>query len=99
VSKLSKLKESGLIGCLNDTGIISENYKEKFTMWKPFNIANRPTDDETYLVAWLESDGKYSATHRAYYMEVEGKFFSLENNNSHPLHVDIYFEIPEIDIK
>ncbi len=68
-------------------------------MWMRFNISNKPIDDQHYLVSWLQSDGKYSAPHKAYYMEEENKFFSLENNNSHPLHVDIYFEIPEIYLK
>ena len=98
MKKLFKLQASGLIGCLNDTGVTSENYR-KLIMWKPFNVANKPDDDKIYLVSWLESDGKYSVGHRAYYLEDEGKFFSLENNNSHPLHVDIYFEIPETEIK
>ncbi len=68
-------------------------------MWKQFNVANKPIDDKNYIVSWLQCDGDYSAPHRAYYMEVEEKFFSLENNNSHPLHVDIYFEIPGINLK
>ena len=67
-------------------------------MWKHFNVANPPQDDKTYIVAWLDSDGKYSTFHRAYYMEWDRKFFSLENNNAHPLHVDIYFEVPEIGV-
>ena len=29
-SKLARLREAGLIGCLNDTGITSQNYKEEF---------------------------------------------------------------------
>lgn len=62
--------------------------------WK--QVSDLPKDDETYLVAWLQADGTYSGYHRAYYVEEEGKFFSCENNNSHPLHVDIYLPIPEI---
>lgn len=31
-TKLEKFKENGLIGCLNDTGITSENYKNMFIM-------------------------------------------------------------------
>lgn len=57
-----------------------------------------PKDDETYLVSWLQSDGSYSAPHRAYYIEEEGKFFSLENNNSHPIVVDIYLEMPDLPV-
>ncbi len=67
-------------------------------MWKTIKD-NLPIDDKNYLVCWRDTDGKHSAAHRAYYLEEEGKFFSLENNNSHPLHVDIYFEIPEIYLK
>ena len=68
-------------------------------MWKHFNVANEPEDDKNYLVSWLDCEGSYSTFHRAYYMEMDRKFFSLENNNSHPLHVDIYFEIPDIEVK
>ncbi len=68
-------------------------------MWKRFNVENRPLDDQICLVAWLQSDGHYSGLIRAYYEEDEQKFFSLESLNAHPLHVDIYFEIPEINIK
>ena len=99
MKKLDKLKYCGLIGCLTDTGVTSENYREKFTMWKQFNVANIPHEDKNYLVSWLESDGTYSVAHRAYYFDREKKFFRLENQNFHPLHVDIYFEIPEIDFK
>lgn len=28
--RMKSLKEKGLVGCLNDTGIASSNYKEKF---------------------------------------------------------------------
>jgi hypothetical protein len=66
-------------------------------MWK--KVHEGPVDDKTYLVCWIDSVGSYSTPHRAYFMEEDGHFFSLENNNSHPLHVDIYFEIPEIDIE
>jgi hypothetical protein len=67
-------------------------------MWKTLKD-NCPIDDKTYLVCWRDPDGNYSAAHRAYYSDEDEKFFSLENNNSHPLHVDIYFEIPEIYLK
>lgn len=63
-------------------------------MWKKFS--DRPIDDKNYLVSYLEYDGNYSSPHRAYYLSVEDKFFSLENNNSHPIIADIYFEIPEM---
>ncbi len=62
-------------------------------MWK--QLKDKPNDDENYLVCWLQADGTYSAPHRAYYMQYEDKFFSLENNNCHPLVVDIYIEIPK----
>ena len=58
--------------------------------WKKLNEG--PEDDETYLVSYLKSNGTYSSPHRAYYDEEEDKFYSLENNNSHPLIVDIYFK-------
>lgn len=61
--------------------------------WK--KVIDIPDDTKNYLVSWLESDGKFSAPHRAYYIGCEGKFFSLENNNSHPIVADIYMEIPE----
>lgn len=65
-------------------------------MWKCFK--DRPKDDKNYLVCWLQAEGKFSTPHRAYYVEEEGIFFSLENNNSHPIVCDIYFEIPDVRI-
>lgn len=62
--------------------------------WNKFE--DRPQDDKNYLVSYLQADGKYSAPHRAYYLLDEDKFFSLENNNSHPIVADIYLEIPEL---
>jgi hypothetical protein len=62
-------------------------------MWKC--VGDRPQDEKTYLVSWRRADGTFSAPHRAYYVLYEDKFFSLENNNSHPIVADIYFEIPE----
>lgn len=53
-------------------------------------------DDKNYLISYLRSDGTYSAPHRAYWVREEEKFFSLENNNSHPLIADIWTEIPEL---
>ncbi len=61
--------------------------------WK--KTSERPIDDKNYLVCWLQADGKYSRPHLTYFLEEEGKFFSLENNNSHPIIADIYMEIPE----
>lgn len=54
-----------------------------------------PQDDENYLISWLDNEGKYHVPHKAYWIREEGKFFSLENNNSHPLHCDIYMEMPK----
>jgi hypothetical protein len=59
------------------------------------HVSERPQDDKNYLVCWLQADGSYSSFHRAYFVEDEGHFFSLENNNSHPIVADIYLEIPE----
>ena len=60
--------------------------------WK--KVSEPPEDDRNYLVCYLQADGKYSGPHRAYYIEEENKFFSLENNNSHPIVADIYMDIP-----
>lgn len=62
--------------------------------WK--HVKDRPQDDKNYLVSWLQSDGTYSSPHRAYYLIDEDKFFSLENNNSHPIVADIYLEIQDL---
>ena len=62
--------------------------------WK--KSSDIPEDDKTYLVCWLDCEGKYSSPHRAYYRACEGKFFSLENNKSHPIVADIYIEMPEL---
>ncbi len=65
--------------------------------WIEFNDLAELQDDKNYLVAWRNCDGKYSTYHRAYYIAEEKKFFSLENNNSHPLHVDVFLQTPNID--
>jgi hypothetical protein len=53
-------------------------------------------DDATYLVMYKHADGRYSLPHRAYWVQEENKFYSLENNNSHPIVADFWMEIPEI---
>ncbi len=63
-------------------------------MWK--KLTDCPQDDKNYLVCWRDSSGRYSRPHMAFFMEADNRFFSLENNNSHPLHVDIYCEVPEV---
>lgn len=63
-------------------------------MWK--NLIIKPEDDRTYLVSYQRADGLFSAPHRAYYVEEENKFYSLENVNSHPIVADIYIEMPEV---
>ncbi len=60
--------------------------------WK--KVSDQPQHDKNYLVCYLQADGDFSTPHRAYYFEDERKFFSLENNNSHPIVADIYIEIP-----
>lgn len=62
--------------------------------WKKFT--ELPQDDKNYLVSWSQADGTYSTPHRAYYIQEEAKFFSLENNNSHPIVCDIYIEMPKL---
>lgn len=62
-------------------------------VWK--KLIEAPQDDKTYLVCWKQADGTYSSPHRAYYLHSENNFFSLENNNSHPIVVDIYMEYPD----
>lgn len=62
--------------------------------WK--YLEDRPIDDKNYLVSYRQADGKWAAPHRAYWVEEEQKFFSLENNNSHPIIADIYMEIIEL---
>jgi len=57
----------------------------------------KPEDDKNYLVSWYDKyEKKYSTTHRAYWCEQSGHFFSLESLHAHPLHVDIWTEIPEL---
>lgn len=62
--------------------------------WK--KLSDVPKDNKNYLVSWKDCKGKYHRPHAAYYFESENKFFSLENDNSHPLYVDVYMEIPEL---
>ncbi len=54
-----------------------------------------PEDDKNYLVCWVDSEGNYSRPHAAYWLSEERHFFSLENNNSHPIVADIWMEMPE----
>lgn len=63
-------------------------------MWN--NFSSLPNDKSSYLVSWRKEDGSFSEPHRAYWVEWEGRFFSSENGNDHPLAVDLYFEIPQI---
>lgn len=54
-------------------------------------------DDHTYLVCWYEkSENKYSRPHMAYWLAEEKQFFSLENQNAHPIIVDIWMKVPEL---
>ncbi len=62
-------------------------------MWK--QAKTKPQDEQNYLVCWLQADGTYSIPHRAYYVHQEDNFFSLENNNSHPIVADIYMDLPD----
>ena len=61
--------------------------------WK--SLIHKPQDDKNYLVCWLKEDATYSSPHRAYYMEEDNRFFSLENSNSHPIVADIYMDMPD----
>lgn len=68
---------------------------EQRLVWKSIK-EHKPEDDKCYLVSWLDASGEYSMPHRAYYLEPDEKFFSLETYNAFPLHVDIFMEIPEV---
>lgn len=69
----------------------------KHETWKDkVHKINLPEDDKNYLISYLRADGTYSSPHRAYWIEEEEKFFSLENNNSHPLIADIWIEMPDL---
>lgn len=63
---------------------------------KPTSVFSNLKDDKNYLVTWRDCEGKYSTPHLAYWIEAEQRFFSLQNNNSFPLQVDLYFELPEL---
>ncbi len=56
----------------------------------------KPEDDKNYLVCWLSREGIYSRPHMAYWIVSEGHFFSLENQNYHPIHADIWIEVPKL---
>ncbi len=57
----------------------------------------KPEDDKNYMVCWMSRpEGIYSRPHAAYWVESEGHFFSLENSNSHPIHADIWHEMPDV---
>jgi len=69
----------------------------KENAWKKFTY-EKPQDDDTVLVSYINCEGEYSSPHRAYYDLADGKFFSLENNNSHPIVVDIWIKVPQVDV-
>lgn len=58
--------------------------------WNP-----KPIDDKNYLVAYKCSHNMYSNFHRAYWVEEEKQFISLENNNAHPIIADLWMEMPQ----
>lgn len=70
-------------------------------LWKVFDPNNIEDlkDDCNYLVCYRNYEGKYSLPHKAYWIADEKKFFSLENNNSHPIHVDVYIEMPSLNLR
>jgi hypothetical protein len=78
---------------INTSGFGLNNRNQNMNAWK--KVSQRPVDNKNYLVCWLYADGKYSGAHRAYFRKEEGKFFSLETMDSHPLVVDLYIECPE----
>ena len=48
-SKLERLKQAGLIGCLNDTGINSTNYKDRGMTW--ISVSDRlPEKDKNVIL-------------------------------------------------
>ena len=62
-------------------------------IWKPTSI--KPKDDQTVLVSWKGYGGHYKGPYRAYYVDDEHNFFSVDDNHAIPLKVDIWIEIPE----
>jgi hypothetical protein len=69
--------------------------KQTISPWKKCSD-EQPEDDQTVLISYIDDQDTYSAPHRAYYLY--GRFFSLENNNSHPIVADIWMKIPEVMI-
>lgn len=53
---------------------------------------DEPEEDRNCLCCYLDDQLKWSMPHKCYYME--GHFFSLENNNSHPLVCDKWSYMP-----
>lgn len=65
-------------------------------MWKDHTIHNRQLlkEDENYLISWWDiAEKKFSLPHKAYWLYE--RFFSLENNNCHPIEADIWMELPK----
>ncbi len=67
--------------------------------WKQFNSKSflDLKDDKNYLVVWIDGDGRFSRAHLAYWSQSDELFFSLENNNFHPILVHYYLEYPDIN--
>lgn len=69
----------------------------KELQWKLFGPwSNDLIDDKNYNVTWKRSDGHFACPHLAYWIEEEKRFFSLQHNDSFPIQVDMYIELPEL---
>jgi hypothetical protein len=69
----------------------------KIYEWKKHpSTFEEPEDDKTYLVTWRRANNIYNYPQLAYWIQEEHAFFSLNSFNNHPLHVDLYIEIPEL---
>ncbi len=55
-----------------------------------------PEDDDTVLVIWMDSEKYWKGPYRAYYIPEERRFFPIDSDNSIPINVDMWIEMPEM---
>jgi len=59
--------------------------------WKPSTL--KPTNDQSILISWRNSERKWQGPYLGYYVADEDKYFTIDSGI--PVQVDIWIELPE----
>jgi len=62
--------------------------------WKDAEF-EKPKGDQTILVSWKDSDGRWNGPIRAYYEKNVDRYYSIDTIRTVPLDIDIWHPIPE----